>query len=113
MSQRAAIDRYPSFGTGGERPEAVAGSFLKQLEPLLRYHLTQTFTSAHVLHACHGIVQGSFPGFGRLFESGVLVPILKKHTCATIPISAIYPSNKQLNARVRGFVDWIVERLAH
>lgn len=48
----------------------------------------------------------------RLFESGVLVPILEKYTCATMPISVIYPSNKQLNARVRVFVDWIVERLA-
>lgn len=45
-------------------------------------------------------------------EAGELVQILDSHTTATIPISVIYPPNKQLNSRVRVFIDWLVERLS-
>lgn len=46
------------------------------------------------------------------FESGALVPVLEEQTQASIPVSLIFPPNKRLNARVRVFVDWIVERLS-
>lgn len=48
----------------------------------------------------------------RFLESGELVPVLESITKATIPISIIYPPNKQLNARVRVFIDWITERFS-
>ncbi|GLO12358.1 LysR family transcriptional regulator [Pseudomonas putida] len=59
-----------------------------------------------------GIGQTHATVAAHLFETGALVPILEDHTNANIPISVIYPPNKQLNARVRLFVDWIVERLS-
>lgn len=46
-------------------------------------------------------------------ESGELVALLSPYTQSVIPISVIYPQTKQLNARVRAFVDWVVERLAN
>lgn len=49
----------------------------------------------------------------HLLESGALVPILEDYTRAIIPISVIFPTSKRLSARVRLFVDWIVERLSN
>ncbi|MFK3774437.1 LysR family transcriptional regulator [Pseudomonas sp. NPDC089406] len=79
-----------------------------------RFDVATNDSASHInmIMSGTGIGQTFASVAARLFESGVLVPILEKHTCATIPISVIYPSNKQLNARVRVFVDWIVERLA-
>ncbi|NIE74135.1 LysR family transcriptional regulator [Pantoea sp. Ap-967] len=46
-------------------------------------------------------------------ESGELVALLSPYTQSTIPISVIYAQTKQLNARVRVFVDWVVELLSN
>jgi DNA-binding transcriptional LysR family regulator len=64
------------------------------------------------------LVQGS--GIGqthasvakRFIESGELVSILEDATNTSFPVSIIYPPTKQLNARLRLFIDWIVERLS-
>lgn len=45
-------------------------------------------------------------------ESGKLVPVLEDATNTSFPVSIIYPPTKQLNARLRLFIDWIVERLS-
>lgn len=47
-----------------------------------------------------------------LLASGELVSVLEPYTDFNIPISVVFPPAKQLNARVRVFVDWVVERLS-
>ncbi|WP_313824890.1 LysR family transcriptional regulator [Leclercia sp.] len=45
-------------------------------------------------------------------QSGQLVPLLEDATHTRFPVSIIYPPTKQLNARLRLFIDWMVERLS-
>lgn len=45
-------------------------------------------------------------------QSGKLVPILEDSTNTQFPVSIIYPPTKQLNARLRLFIDWSVERFS-
>jgi DNA-binding transcriptional LysR family regulator len=47
-----------------------------------------------------------------LIKAGKLVPILKNYQPAPLPIYAIYPSRRHLSAKVRSFVDFLVERFA-
>jgi DNA-binding transcriptional LysR family regulator len=42
-------------------------------------------------------------------QSGELVEVLKQWKCPDLPVSALYPSHRQLSPRVRVFVDWAVE----
>ena len=48
----------------------------------------------------------------HFIQSGQLVPILEDSTNTQFPVSIIYPPTKQLNARLRIFIDWILERLS-
>ena len=43
--------------------------------------------------------------------SGALVPVLADWTNRSDPVSVLYPPAKRLNARVRVFIDWLVEHL--
>jgi DNA-binding transcriptional LysR family regulator len=45
-------------------------------------------------------------------RAGRLVPLLQDYTPAPLPIYAVYPSRKHLSAKVRRFVDFLVERFA-
>lgn len=48
----------------------------------------------------------------RFIESGELIPVLADLTNTHFPVSIIYPPTKQLNARLRIFIDWMIERFA-
>lgn len=48
----------------------------------------------------------------HFIQSGQLVPILEDLTNTQFPVSIIYPPTKQLNARLRIFIDWMLERLS-
>lgn len=48
----------------------------------------------------------------RFIESGELVPVLEELTYRQFPVSIIYPPTRQLNARVRIFIDWMVARFS-
>jgi DNA-binding transcriptional LysR family regulator len=47
-----------------------------------------------------------------LVKSGALVPLLRDHAAASIPIHAVYPSRRFLSAKVRRFIDFVSERFA-
>jgi DNA-binding transcriptional LysR family regulator len=55
------------------------------------------------------------PGFvvGEYIRAGRLVPLLPEFETPSSPIYAVYPSRKHLAAKVRVFVDFLVERFAH
>ncbi|MBN3080112.1 LysR family transcriptional regulator [Pectobacterium polaris] len=48
----------------------------------------------------------------RFIESGELIPVLADLTNTHFPVSIIYPPTKQLNTRLRIFIDWMIERFA-
>lgn len=48
----------------------------------------------------------------RFIESGELVPVLEDVTQRQFPVSIIYPPTKQLNARLRLFIDWMIDKFS-
>lgn len=54
------------------------------------------------------------PGFivGPEIRAGRLVPLLQEYAVPPLPIYAVYPSRRHLSAKVRVFVDFLVERFA-
>lgn len=77
------------------------------------------------LHSNNGdlLAEAAAQGAGIVFEpafivgpevrAGRLVPLLQEFVPAPVPIYALYPSRKHLSAKVRGFVEFLVERFAH
>ena len=59
-----------------------------------------------------GIVQ--IPRFHGVddFTSGALVPLLGDHPPPSVPVSLLYPKNRQLSPRVRVFLDWAAREFA-
>jgi DNA-binding transcriptional LysR family regulator len=55
------------------------------------------------------------PGFlvGEEIRTGRLVEVLKDYRFEPIGIYAVYPSRKHLSAKIRSFVDFLVENLAY
>ncbi len=49
---------------------------------------------------------------GEAVRAGRLVPLLQEFQAPPLPIYAVYPSRKHLSAKVRLFVDFLVERFA-
>lgn len=76
------------------------------------------------LHSNNGdlLAEAAARGAGVVFEpafivgpelrAGRLVPLLQEFMPAPVPIYAVYPSRKHLSAKVRLFVDFLVERFA-
>jgi DNA-binding transcriptional LysR family regulator len=68
------------------------------------------------------LAEAAVHGVGIVFEptfivapevrAGRLVPLLQDYEAAPLPIWAVYPSRKHLSAKVRVFVDFLVERFA-
>ena len=46
-------------------------------------------------------------------RAGRLVPLLQDYVALPTAIFAVYPSRKHLSAKVRLFVDFVIERFAH
>lgn len=68
----------------------------------------------HAEAAARGAGIALEPAFivGPEVRAGRLVPLLQDFVAAPMPIYAVYPSRKHLSAKVRLFVDFLVERYA-
>lgn len=90
----------PSFGQGIDSYEFPSASAI--------------FVNDSMAHL-HGLLAGI--GIGQIpriaaqpyFESGALVPLLEDFSCPRHEIHVVYLPGRHLNARLRVFVDWIVE----
>ncbi len=56
-----------------------------------------------------GLIQAPRYRYAQDLADGVLVEVLPEHPPSPLLISVLYPSNRPLSARVRVFVDWLVE----
>ncbi len=56
-----------------------------------------------------GICPGAPFAVEHWVRAGALVPVLPRWSFQARPIHLVYPSNKHLSARVRCFVDWVLE----
>ena len=52
-------------------------------------------------------------GHARAVASGALVPLFEERTLAPMPMSVAFPPNRHVSAKLRVFIDWIVELMAH
>ncbi|WP_131114895.1 LysR family transcriptional regulator [Lichenihabitans psoromatis] len=68
-------------------------------------------TSAAAARLGLGLAQAPRYRFAADLASGALVEVLADYPPTPTPVSALYPSNRQLSPRVRVFVDWLVKTL--
>ncbi|HEY2338341.1 MAG TPA: LysR family transcriptional regulator [Burkholderiales bacterium] len=88
---------------GGERAVRVGG----------RLHSNNGDLLAEAAVRGAGIVLEPAFIVGPEVRAGRLVPLLQDYVPAPAPIYAVYPSRKHLSAKVRRFVDFLVERFSH
>jgi len=78
-------------------------------------HLTVNESNAYVsaVLAGQGIGQISRPQAQAHLDNGELRTVLEDWTHPLLPIYVVYPPNSHLSAKVRAFVDWVVELFAN
>lgn len=54
-----------------------------------------------------GLYRAPLPRLMADLAAGALVEILADYRPAPLPLSLLYPSNRQLSARVQVFIDWV------
>ncbi|KAB7898634.1 LysR family transcriptional regulator [Rouxiella sp. S1S-2] len=59
-----------------------------------------------------GIIQVPHYGVAADLAQGTLVPILPQYPAGSMPVSLLYPKNRQLSPRVRVFIDWMVQEFS-
>jgi DNA-binding transcriptional LysR family regulator len=59
-----------------------------------------------------GIVQVPRYRIREQLANGELCVVLPAHPPPPMPVSVLYPQNRQLSPRVRAFVDWLAQVLA-
>jgi DNA-binding transcriptional LysR family regulator len=104
---------YVSTTTGKPYPlEFMTADGMKLLT--LRSHVSVTgvemYTSA--AHAGLGLVQVPRYHVAAAIAAGELRVVLPKCPPPTLPVSVLYPQNRQLSPRVRVFTDWLKELFA-
>ena len=72
-----------------------------------RVTVNNSDTMAELARLGFGIVQAPRYRFEADFASGRLVEILSDTPPSPTPLTALYPQNRQLTARLRVFLDWI------
>lgn len=63
--------------------------------------------------AGQGLIQQPTYLVGEDIKAGLLVPLLTEYTGVEAPILVLYPHRHHLSAKVRAFVDFLVERFGH
>jgi DNA-binding transcriptional LysR family regulator len=73
-----------------------------------------TGTESYLAAARLGLGLFQVPRFhaGTDLAEGRLVPLLVETPPPSVPVSILWPRNRQLSPRVRAFVDWAVEQFA-
>lgn len=71
---------------------------------------TESFRDAVLLGL--GLAQMPLFHIERDLAAGQLVRVLADEVVPAVPVSMLYPRNRQLSPRVRLFIDWVVGRFA-
>ena len=59
-----------------------------------------------------GLIQTPYAFVAPLLAQGVLCALLPAQRPPLLPLSVLYPPNRQLPARVRVFIDWLLALFA-
>ncbi len=81
---------------------------------IVRFDIAANDSASQITMLVNGLGVGQTHAsvVARFLRSGELVTVMDEMTSMRIPISVIYPPTKQLNARLRLFIDWLSERFA-
>lgn len=112
LRQHKAIN-YLSSRNGKEMPWVLAKGDVRH-ELLLPSAISTNDTEAYIGCALdgHGLALITRMMAQPYVDSGRLVEILSDWQEDDLPISAMYPQNRHLSAKVRVFVDWVAELFA-
>lgn len=89
--------------------EFVRGEERLVVQPHGRLVVNEGGTMHSVCMAGHGIIQTLEYAAGSLIADGRLVRVLADWPDETFPLYALYPSRQHLPAKVRAFVDYVVD----
>jgi DNA-binding transcriptional LysR family regulator len=89
----------------------VAGDVRTMTLPA-RITVTNSETYAALARLGFGLMQAPRYHYAGDVAAGRLVEVLPEHPPTAMPISVLYPRNRQLSPRVRVFIDWLVEIVA-
>jgi DNA-binding transcriptional LysR family regulator len=115
----AALDGHRMIGlrsltTGRLRPmEFMTGDTLR--ETALPVIMSVTGPESYLATARLGLGLVQVPRFHAQTDlaQGTLVQVLKQWPPPSVPVSLLYPRNRQLSPRVRVFIDWLVRAFHH
>ncbi len=102
-----------SLTTGNLRPlEFVVAKNLRHVT--LPATMSVTGTESYLATTRLGLGLAQIPNFHGAsdFERGTLVPVLTQVPPPSVPVSLLYPKNRQLSSRVRVFLDWAAREFA-
>ena len=112
LARHSCIDFYDA-ATGRAYPwEFRRGNEVVPVTPPARLMLSDSGTMAGACVAGAGIAQFLELGTEDLVASGAVTPILTDWSDERFPLYALMPSRHQRAARVRAFVDFVVEVIA-
>jgi DNA-binding transcriptional LysR family regulator len=102
-----------SLTTGNLRPlEFVVARTLRHVT--LPAPMSVTGTESYLATTRLGLGLAQIPHFHAAtdFERGTLIPVLQEFPPPSVPVSLLYPQNRQLSPRVRVFLDWAAGEFA-
>lgn len=112
LAHHACIDFYDA-ASGRPYPwEFRRGDEVLPVTPPARLMVSDSGTMAGVCVAGAGIAQFLELGTEDLIASGQVVPVLTDWSDELFPLYALMPSRHQRAARVRAFVDFVIEAVA-
>lgn len=104
---------YVSSRTGEVMPlEFTVAGQVRSVTLPRRISVNASDTMADLARLGFGLIQAPRYRFVRDFAEGTLVEVLPDHPPPSMPLSVLYPQNRQLAPRVRVFLDWISEIFA-
>lgn len=112
LAHHACIDFYDAASGRPYSWEFRRGNEVLPVTPPARLMVSDSGTMAGVCVAGAGIAQFLELGTEDLVASGQVVPVLTDWSDELFPLYALMPSRYQRAARVRAFVDFVIEAVA-
>jgi DNA-binding transcriptional LysR family regulator len=100
--------RLTANDAGWEYFDATAGAYrLLPMQAMVTVNGTDAYQAAAL--AGLGIIQAPTLGLRKLFEQGLLAPVMPAFTACPMPVSLLYAHRRQLAPRVQAVMVWLAE----
>lgn len=92
--------------------EFVQDGLLREVELPRQVSVNSADGYLAACEAGYGLVQAPYYHAAHSLQVGALQEVLQAYAPPPLPLTALYPPQRQLSTRVRAFVDWLVELFA-